>query len=309
MGRRFAPVPYDALALVGDDASLAVLDLFKRGHSCGWGIIVVTEDQMTQTWKLGARRCWSVLEALVEGGFVEVVRRGTKRKPTLVRVFDPALEEEAGSTTPSKTPAKQQQNDQGSTPAIARAAAKQQENDSTAPSIARGEDTRAPTRTEGRNRPVVDADRARDPAAALLVGDHVSGVDCAPEINLCSDLAATVGLALVPDDQREIRFGVKDGWLTVDTIPMLWRWVHESDDREAQLAREGPDPWGHQWRSLVKRAGGKGRARMDKAKRWCLAGCPKTGPPERAGPRKDGGTSFLDKVRARHAELDDGGGA
>jgi hypothetical protein len=161
---------------------------------------------------------------------------------------------------------------------------------------------------------VVDADRARDPQDRMSsVGEvvrHPHRKDAAimagsrhAEIEACRELSAGVGLALARDDERAI---VSSAW-SVEQLRLVWDFLRLAPDRVAELAREGPDPWGLRWRSILKP--GKADERLARAVAWDRAGR-QTGPPARAAPpSKPGRVTAADHFNDALSALKDAAGA
>jgi hypothetical protein len=293
VSRRYAPVPYDALAVAGDDAEYAVFDLYRRAHLAGWGELVITERQLTERWKLGNRRVWSLLEALVEAGFLVIVQRGDKRRPTRIRLLDPAPEDAEATaaqhrdqhrkaSATSKTD--EQQREQSPN---AQHGAKHSGTDQN--SIVREEDTRAQT---GPDRPDQDdppreGTHARDGAPPALTPE----LDGYRELIACQSHGWQEGRPLSPKDQRKIRDALKAGH-DVNALLLLAWWAWKAPDREAEFFRSKQLGWS----SLLN---DRLRVRLDMARAWDAAGRPltaeATGPPARAAPRRRGNT-FADEM-------------
>lgn len=89
MAERYVPVPYRALDVAGDEGIGAVAQLYRRAHSLRWGWFPVTERELARAWRLTNRKVWALLDGLVVAGLIEV-QKGDKRRPTKVRVADPA---------------------------------------------------------------------------------------------------------------------------------------------------------------------------------------------------------------------------
>lgn len=86
MTLRFVPVPYEAMDLVPE--GLALLDLYRRGHSLKWRPFRVTSRSLATGWGCSTRRVWDILETLADAGLIEMTKGG-KRQQSIVQVLDP----------------------------------------------------------------------------------------------------------------------------------------------------------------------------------------------------------------------------
>lgn len=89
MGERFAPIPYSALAIAGTDGRLAVLDLYTRGHTCGWRAFHASSRELAATWGVDRRRVARILDDLSAAGMVEMAGGDVMFTSRSIRVVCP----------------------------------------------------------------------------------------------------------------------------------------------------------------------------------------------------------------------------
>jgi hypothetical protein len=88
MSEPFIPVPPGALAVVGREGRLAVLDLYERAFAARWAPLPFTERELGEAWGCGRKVAMRILEGLSGAGFVEV-RPGAGRRPSAIVVRNP----------------------------------------------------------------------------------------------------------------------------------------------------------------------------------------------------------------------------
>lgn len=250
----FITIPDAALAAVGREGRLAVLDLFERGWRVGYGWMSFTDREKAEEWAVSRREVWRILESLEQAGCVEVERAAPgSRRPSRVRAI-PVVSQNGSQNGSQNRPVRN-----------SRIPVREPDPEPD-PEPSRGE-VFARALLEDQIRSSSSGDRAREADPATV--DELVRLQASDE--------PTLGPPTERDRQalqRELLLGVP-----VEHLRLLWAWSGLAP--EADACRTGR--W-RRWGSLLKPP--LCARRLEEAVRWDAAGRPTaTGPPSRASPR------------------------
>ncbi len=307
MGRRFAPIPYDAAELAKGDPFVlaAVLHLYQEGHRARWGWLETSQPDLVK--RSGAKRSQirKLLDDLVAAGLAvrETIQSGGRRDGTRLRLLDPVADE--ASTNDAPTTHQRAANEERD---------RQRVTDPPAPTTRQRTANDAPTyKVDDPVTPLTEVcvvegagatEREPDPPPPVitaLVDDpevlRSSGMSFGPELAaLLEHTQQTMpSYAFEAADMRRIRAAL--GRFSVGDLALVW----DHHQLAAETAHARQSGWASRWASLcTDRLPG----RVRDARRWDEAGRPVESAPARASPgrpRRQSALEMLESIRERRS--------